>query len=92
MLSSTTADIIYTLLVEEGGAPEHEREAFIREYTDKEPSKEWRFRGRLGFGGKFRIGERGGKPRLYVDCYPEDNNDERQRIMDGINSRLACHY
>lgn len=91
-MSPEKANLIYTLLVEEGGAPDGpERNAFVIEYTDDNPSREWRFRGHLGFGGKFRIGERSGKTRYYVDCYLEDNNPERQRIMDGINSRLAAY-
>ena len=90
IMSQQQANEIYSILVAEGGASENMRQSFELEYTQvARPSREWRFSGHLGFGGKFRIGERDGKVRYYVDCYPEDNNETRQQVIDGINSKLA---
>lgn len=75
---------VYDILEELGGATgEGYRESFIYNYTkDKYKSDEWRFQGKLGFGGKYR-GERN-----MVDCYQEDENPERKRLIKKINTVL----
>jgi hypothetical protein len=54
---------------------------------DEWRSKEWRFQGALGFGGKFRINCN--KPHPYVDCYPEHMTPERADMIERANARLA---
>lgn len=44
--------------------------------------EEWRFQGKLGFGGKYRT------RRNEVDCYQEDITYERLEIINTINSKL----
>ncbi|ACL61706.1 hypothetical protein [Methylobacterium nodulans] len=86
-LTEGEADAIYTALVEEAGAPDdvYDREMFVRSAAGVLPL-EWRFQGRLGFGGKLYFdGER--PPR--VDCYPQDRNEEREAIIARTNERLT---
>lgn len=77
----------YDLLVEHAGArpdPE-EREVFVQTFTQVEyPGSEYRFQGRLGFGGKFyRQGD-----QHYIGCYPEDETPARRAILDLVNRLL----
>lgn len=72
------------LLVSIGGAYEPDRYSFIYHHTkDKDGCSEWRFSGKLGFGGKYISG------RNRVDCYREDETPERIKLMDELNSALA---
>lgn len=75
---------VYDILEDLGGASsDGYRESFVFNYTkDKYKSDEWRFQGKLGFGGKYR-GERN-----VVDCYSEDETPERRRIIKKINTAL----
>ncbi len=57
--------------------------AFVHEFTSENPTREYRFQGGLGFGGKFRF------PQLSVDCYPEDINPARTAMMAAANAKLA---
>lgn len=50
---------------------------------------EWRFGGRLGFGGKFHM-VAGLRPRMYVSCYPEDETPERRDLVAKVNAELAA--
>lgn len=77
-------DTIYDILVAECGAPDNERDRF--EFSVGFPKcVEWRFCGRLGFGGKvwWARGE------LFVSCYPEDATPERDAMVAAANERLA---
>jgi len=75
---------IYDILVHIGGAHEFEREGFIYSHCISEHCcEEWRFCGKLGFGGKYR------SLTNTVDCYIEDMNDERFAIINKINSELS---
>lgn len=47
---------------------------------------EWRFQGKLGFGGKLHINAHRG---VYVTAYPEDLTPERQAMIDKANDKLA---
>lgn len=80
------ADAVYTVLVEECGAPDDRmRHSFIRYFTS-ERFPEWRFQGHLGFGGKCRITSNYKIP--HVDCYREDETPDRLAMIDRANARI----
>ena len=84
-LSSLFADTVYDQLVIRGGAPEWERDNFIGSHNqqpDVNTPDEWRFQGKLGFGGKYW------SHTNTVTCYPEDLTPERAGIIEAINKRL----
>jgi hypothetical protein len=80
---------VYDVLVEECGARdgEFDRMNFVIEYErctrEPGPPSEYRFKGDLGFGGKFHY------PSMKVDCYPEDENASTLRKVEAANARLA---
>jgi hypothetical protein len=82
-MNHTTANLIYDILVKECGAFEEEREHFIIHQTTTE-IREWRFCGKLGFGGKFWNAD----DRLYVNCYNEDLTPERSKMIEQANKLL----
>lgn len=91
MLTDEQARAAIAILNEECAAnirPPYD-DGFVRYVTEAErhPSKEWRFQGALGFGGKFRIN--GNKPHPYVDCYREDRTPARLAMIERANARLA---
>jgi len=90
-MNKSTANKVYDILVLECGAKEDEREHFIQVQTS-EQVQEWRFCGRLGFGGKFwRQGSGWAtKEQMYVDCYQEDETPERTAMIDAANARLKA--
>lgn len=95
MIDEATAAAIYEILVVECGAiaSEFSDLGFARYLGSdaKFGSKEWRFRGHLGFGGKLRIGHSIGvlgQPHWYVDAYPEDMTPARERMIRRANERL----
>jgi hypothetical protein len=45
---------------------------------------EWRFGGKLGFGGKFHMSKR----RAWVSCYPEYESEELRALMASVNEKL----
>jgi|SRR6185437_6450530 len=47
--------------------------------------EEYRIQGKLGFGGKLRNCH----GRIYIDCYPEDINQERQVLIDRVNATFV---
>lgn len=76
---------VYDLLILFGGAPNtpDHKQAFIYEFMyDKHSAGEWRFQGKLGFGGKYwsEINE--------VSCYSEDETPERLALIKLINKEL----
>lgn len=73
---------IYDILVNVGGAIEHYRDSFVYAHTSKDECTEWRFMGKLGYGGKYRSDTNS------VDCYLEDETKERLEIIDEINKQL----
>ena len=78
------ANKIYDVLVTLGGAAEIDRENFVYHHCEyKYNCTEWRFGGKLGFGGKYRCGNN------RVDCYPEDETPQRKEIIEIINSKLS---
>jgi hypothetical protein len=83
-MTKEKAGKVYDLLVSIGGAYEPDRDNFIYHHTEsKEGCSEWRFSGKLGFGGKYRSGYNG------VDCYREDETPERIKLMNELNGALA---
>lgn len=74
---------IYNILVAECGATEYWREDFIR--CMNEGCREYRFQGNLGFGGKLYKNSN----RLYVGCYLEDCNPERDAQIENTNKKLT---
>jgi len=78
-------DQAYTVLVNLGGAVPSERDRCIHFFTTTSSSVlEWRFRGELGFGGKFwRNGT-----KHYVTCYKEDETKVLKKLCKEINEKL----
>ena len=84
-LSKEAANAVWDLLVEMGGASQHEdsRRDFVYNQTT-EFCREWRFQGMFGFGGKFyRDGT-----RWRVGHYQEDDSPKRNKTRDAINAKL----
>lgn len=81
------ADEVWDILVAECGAWEDMRDSY-RLYVrlHRRWPSEWRFIGALGFGGKVRWDSH--NDRMYVDCYPEDRNDERDAMIARANEAL----
>lgn len=83
LMDISKANNVYDLLVSIGGAEESERSSFIYFHcTDKYGCDEWRFIGKLGFGGKYR------SKTNRVDCYKEDETPERIILIEKLNSEL----
>ncbi len=74
------ANAIWDALVKYAGASERWREDFL---AHRDHITEYRFQGRLGFGGKFW------NCRAWdVTCYTEDTTAEREEMIWKTNSRL----
>jgi hypothetical protein len=86
-LTEAEAEAVWGILVEEAGARDTDdnRYCFVRYVTTTEQA-EWRFMGKLGFGGKLYT-NRFDPPR--VGCYPEHMNPERAAIIERTNARLS---
>jgi hypothetical protein len=82
-MTESQAKGVYGVLVSIAGANIEDEESFVSHFSQKETTNEWRFRGHLGFGGKFRY------PSISVDCYPEDSTPEREVIVEKTNAALA---
>jgi hypothetical protein len=75
---------VYDILVAKGGAVENDRFSFIYcHLEDNYPCREWRFCGKLGFGGKYRSGTN------RVDAYAEDITADMRKTIDEINQKLS---
>lgn len=75
---------VFTILIRHCGAREADREVFIY-HMNREPYPiEYRFCGKLGFGGKFWRSP----DRLYVNCYPEHLDKERSTMIESANAEL----
>lgn len=74
---------VYDVLVNLGGAPEGMRDTFLYAHCNEvHPTKEWRFQGYFGFGGKYR------SETNTVDCYREDETEKRLELIKQINEAL----
>ena len=82
-MTKEKANKVYDLLVEIGGASESDRENFVYHHsTSSSICEEWRFGGKLGFGGKYR------SQKNRVDCYKEDENEKTLEIINRLNNSL----
>lgn len=93
-MNAKQANKVYDILVQECGAKDdqYDREHFVQKQTAEQVT-EWRFCGKLGFGGKFwRHGGVGWlfvtREQMYVDCYQEDRTPERKAMIEAANKRL----
>lgn len=83
-MNEIEANAVYDLLVRIGGANENERASFVYHHCQsKEGCTEWRFQGKLGYGGKYR------SERNTVDCYTEDYTPENEKIINELNEALS---
>ena len=83
-MTKEKANKIYDILVCIGGAYEPWRDSFVYHHTESKCGcNEWRFSGKLGFGGKYR------SKYNRVDFYVEDETPDRIRLMNEINSMLV---
>lgn len=77
---------VWDILVEHAGAREDDREAFVIVASERaRRCLEYRFMGKLGFGGKVWLWN---DPHAYVSCYREDETRERKRIIQITNQAL----
>lgn len=82
-LTKERANKIYDILVAEAGASESERVDFVWHHcVDKDGCREWRFRGKLGFGGKYRSTWNG------VTYYHETETPEMVAVKTKVDSLL----
>lgn len=81
---------VWAILVNYAGATDTDSNwVSFRQWFDKAIEKggdEYRFMGRLGFGGKFWISRHDG---MHVSCYREDLNSEREMVISETNIALA---
>ncbi len=73
---------VWAILVDECGARD---DAFMEFICNWPKCVEFRFGGKLGFGGKVWAD----RDRIHVTCYPEDMTDERRAIIERTNDRLS---
>ena len=86
-----TTNEIYNILVQTCGAREKDRDRFVEEFTKDNHTWEWRFCGRLGFGGKFWDNYSfTHNSRFYVTCYSEDEVPERLGMIENANKKLQA--
>jgi hypothetical protein len=83
-LSKSAANSVYDVLVRECGASERNRESFVSAETASFIT-EYRFQGKLGFGGKFY---RANGDNWYVAYYTEDASEERDQAAARANETL----
>jgi len=79
----------YNICIDICGAPVLEKNYmnYLIEYfmNDNSNSMEWRFQGKLGFGGKLYLNYKG----FSVDCYQENYNDARRLMIQKANIMLG---
>lgn len=76
---------VYDILVELGGAADgHYRDAFMFNFSKEEKfaTEEWRFQGKLGFGGKYW------REQNIINCYSEDETPEVLELITIMNTAL----
>jgi hypothetical protein len=96
-------DKVYSALVANAGAPESNREYFVQRHVawSENPyeTTEFRFMGRLGFGGKFWCTP----DSFHISFYSEDSTPAREEVRIKTNEALkklfvapevclACEY
>jgi hypothetical protein len=93
VISEKASNKIYDILVEIG-ANERYRKDFVRVHSTDENQLEWRFQGKLGFGGKFwnDWNDIENRPLWRVTCYSEDKNPETLQIIEETDKKLDQLY
>lgn len=81
------ANSIVDILIEHCGVAANRRKTIVEDLMWNDLT-EYRFMAGLGVGGKLKHNHN----RLYVDCYPEDNNSSRRLMIQAANSKLAKLY
>jgi hypothetical protein len=80
-------DAVWDVLVEMAGAREEERAQFVHHAETTKPGDlEYRFMGKLGFGGKVWSLYNGG---WRIDCYLEDSTPARRKIIEAVNAKIG---
>lgn len=83
-LTLNQANQVYDILVKMGSASESMRDSFIYYNCESEDGcSEWRFGGKLGFGGKYRV------QYNKVDCWSEDETPSILNLITEINNELS---
>lgn len=83
LLTEERANKIFDILVAEAGARENDRYDFVYHHcTCEYGCREYRFQGKLGFGGKYRSTWNG------VTYYPENETPEIKAIAEKVNELL----
>jgi hypothetical protein len=83
-MNKNRANKIYDILVNLGGASERMKDSFIYHHCESNDGcDEWRFGGKLGFGGKYR------SRTNTVDCYLEDETISKKHLIKNINLELS---
>lgn len=80
-MNEETANKIYDVLVQLGGAYEKNREMFLHAHL-KGDIREYRFQGVFGFGGKYRV------KTNRIDYYSEDHTKPLDLLREHINEEL----
>ena len=76
---------IWNILVELGGAHAPSIDQFVHFMEEADQFREFRFCGKLGFGGKFWWNS----GRMYVNCYREHETRSTKALIKRINAALA---
>lgn len=89
-MTNEEAKAVYDVLVEECGATSILNDPYARNNFQSSVTQdgftEYRFIGKLGFGGKFWDSH----GKWYVSCYPEDRTAERNTMIATANVRLEA--
>ena len=80
-ISTVILNKIWDILVSQAGAIERERNDFINYFLEEGSVKEYRFRGKLGFGGKIKRNSWD----IFICFYSEDHTEERSAIKEKVN-------
>lgn len=73
---------IFDYLVQEGGASKYDKNRFINELSKNNPIRGYRFRGKLGLGGKYLWKTNS------VSYYKEDKTKVREELVNTLNEGL----
>lgn len=77
---------IYDSLIEYAKAPESLKEEFVLYMKEDTFPKEFRFQGKLGFGGKCYASS---NRRIWVSCYSEDETPEMTELIKVVNLAIS---
>ena len=91
VITNDQAHAVWDILVNHAGAVDDadSRTEFVL-HVVQESTREYRFVGSLGFGGKFRRASGDSMPR--VDAYPEDMNPVRRTCIDVTNAAMSALF